>query len=222
MITILVVDDELAIIKMLSSYFGSQYEIIRAINGKTALKHFATKDIDIVFLDWSLPDVEGIDVLAKMRLDNATIPIIMLTAKGTEEDKLQAFEYGADDYLVKPFSLAELHARVKSLLKRVGTFDSLELDGIILNTSTKVCTINETSVKLSGKEYEILKIFIIRPDKVFSREELLSLVWKQKEISSRAVDVAINRVRAILKKHGKSEYLKTIHGLGYQFMSDTQ
>jgi DNA-binding response OmpR family regulator len=214
---ILVVDDELAIVKMLSSYFSSKYQILRAINGKTALKTLAQHNVDLVFLDWALPDIEGINILGKMRSSGDNTPVIMLTAKGTETDKLKAFAIGADDYLVKPFSLAELSARVNSILKRVGKKNVLTIANLSLDISNKSFFIDGVLIKLSSKEFELLKIFMVSPNKIFSREDLIHSIWKNKEISSRTVDVAINRVRTILKNHNIYNLLNTIHGMGYKF-----
>lgn len=214
---ILVVDDELAIVKMLSSYFTDKYQIFRAINGKTALKTIKQENIDIILLDWMLPDISGINVLSKIRIGGNNTPVIMLTAKGTEEDKLKAFECGADDYMVKPFSLAELSARMKSLLKRAGKKDVISIHNLSLDIKNKNFFIDDILIKLSSKEFALLQIFMTSPNKIFSRIDLIALIWKNKEISSRTVDVAINRVRAILKNHNANNLLNTIHGMGYKF-----
>jgi two-component system phosphate regulon response regulator PhoB len=222
--TLLLVDDETSILKMLSDYLRGSYNIINAINGNTALKFVEEKSPDLVVLDWMLPDINGPEIVAKIRSNQETkdTPIIMLTAKGDERDKVYGFGAGADDYLVKPFSLAELGARIKSLLRRVDSSsdDILSYGKIKLNTTSRDFVVGDIVVDLTSKEYKLMKLFMKKPNKTFMREELISKVWGNKVIvSDRAVDVCISRLRKILKNNG-CDNLKTVRGIGYRFIAE--
>ncbi len=224
--TVLLVDDESAILQMLGDYLKPSYNIKRAINGKTAIKFIKEQSPDLIVLDWMLPDIKGPEVAAWIRGNELykDIPIIMLTAKSGEHDKLKGFDAGADDYMVKPFLLSELQARIKALLKRSRTnTDSLiKIDNICLNLSSHEFSINQQNYALTSKEFKLMKLLMKNPKRAYSREQLISLVWgDHSEVTDRAVDVCVSRLRKILKAAG-SDLLKTIRGVGYRLINSPE
>ena len=218
--TILIVDDELSILKMLSDYLKSKYQIVTAINGQTALKFIKEKNPDLMIVDWMLPDIEGPEIVTRVRnfSDSKDIPILMLTAKGEESDKIKGFSSGVDDFLVKPFLLSELDARINSLIRRsgIGNTDQISLGELFLDDDTHEFQIHNKPVKLTKNEFRLMKLLIKKPGKTFSREEIVNKVWETNmEISDRAVDVAISRLRKLLVDNN-SDRLETIRGVGYR------
>jgi len=218
--TILIVDDELSILKMLSDYLKSKYRIVTAINGQTALKFIKEKKPDLMIVDWMLPDIEGPEIVTRVRnfSDSRDIPILMLTAKGEESDKIKGFNSGVDDFLVKPFLLSELDARINSLIRRsgIGNTDQISLGELFLDDDNHEFQIHNNPVKLTKNEFRLMKLLIKKPGKTFSREEIVNKVWETNmEISDRAVDVAISRLRKLLVDNN-SDRLETIRGVGYR------
>ena len=218
--TILIVDDELSILKMLSDYLKSKYQIVTAINGQTALKFIKEKKPDLMIVDWMLPDIEGPEIVTRVRnfSDSKDIPILMLTAKGEESDKIKGFNSGVDDFLVKPFLLSELDARINSLIRRsgIGNTDQISLGELFLDDDNHEFQIHNNPVKLTKNEFRLMKLLIKKPGKTFSREEIVNKVWETNmEISDRAVDVAISRLRKLLVDNN-SDRLETIRGVGYR------
>ena len=218
--TILIVDDELSILKMLSDYLKSKYQIVTAINGQTALKFIKEKKPDLMILDWMLPDIEGPEIVTRVRnfSDFKDIPILMLTAEGEESDKIKGFNSGVDDFLVKPFLLSELDARINSLIRRsgIGNTDQISLGELFLDDDNHEFQIHNNPVKLTKNEFRLMKLLIKKPGKTFSREEIVNKVWETNmEISDRAVDVAISRLRKLLVDNN-SDRLETIRGVGYR------
>jgi len=218
--TILIVDDELSILKMLSDYLKSKYRIVTAINGQTALKFIKEKKPDLMIVDWMLPDIEGPEIVTRVRnfSDSRDIPILMLTAKGEESDKIKGFNSGVDDFLVKPFLLSELDARINSLIRRsgIGNTDQISLGELFLDDDNHEFQIHNNPVKLTKNEFRLMKLLIKKPGKTFSREEIVNKVWEiNMEISDRAVDVAISRLRKLLVDNN-SDRLETIRGVGYR------
>jgi len=218
--TILIVDDELSILKMLSDYLKSKYQIVTAINGQTALKFIKEKKPDLMIVDWMLPDIEGPEIVTRVRnfSDSKDIPILMLTAKGEESDKIKGFNSGVDDFLVKPFLLSELDARINSLIRRsgIGNTDQISLGELFLDDDNHEFQIHNNPVKLTKNEFRLMKLLIKKPGKTFSREEIVNKVWEiNMEISDRAVDVAISRLRKLLVDNN-SDRLETIRGVGYR------
>jgi two-component system phosphate regulon response regulator PhoB len=214
------VDDELSILKMLSDYLKSKYQIVTAINGQTALKFIKEKKPDLMIVDWMLPDIEGPEIVTRVRnfSDSKDIPILMLTAKGEESDKIKGFSSGVDDFLVKPFLLSELDARINSLLRRsgIGNADQISLGELFLDDDNHEFQIYNNPVKLTKNEFRLMKLLIKKPGKTFSREEIVNKVWETNmEISDRAVDVAISRLRKLLVDNN-SDRLETIRGVGYR------
>ena len=222
--TVLLVDDESAILQMLGDYLKPSYNIKRAINGKTAIKFIKEQTPDIVVLDWMLPDIQGPEVAAWIRGHESfkSTPIIMLTAKSQEQDKLRGFDVGADDYLTKPFSLAELGARIKALLKRANLDNNnlIQYRELSIDINEKQAYVSNYPVRLTSKEFKFLKILVRNPNRVYSRDQIIDLVWgSHNTINDRAVDVFISRIRKTLSSKS-CNLLQTVRGLGYRLATD--
>ncbi len=177
---------------------------------------------DLAIIDWMLPGVNGVDFARQLRRDPLTesIPIIMLTARGEEADKLKSFESGVDDHVTKPFSPRELVARIKALLRRAGADPSelLEYDGLSLKRSSRRFTIEEQPVHLGPNEYRLLELFMQNPDRVFDRAQLLDRVWgRSLDVEERSVDVLVLRLRKLLQPFDKQHLIQTVRGVGYRF-----
>lgn len=178
---------------------------------------------DLVLLDVMLPGEDGLSILQRLRSDStwSRIPVIMATAKGTEYDKIQSLEMGADDYLVKPFGMMEMVARVKAVLRRAGTKPDgrLRYEGLVLDPAEHLVTADGDVIVLTLKEFELLRLFLSNPGGVFSREQLLARIWGQEYTGeTRTVDVHIRTLRVKLGKYG--EHIGTIRGVGYRWETD--
>jgi len=174
---------------------------------------------DLIVLDWMLPDMSGIEVCRQIKSKSQTkrIPVIMLTARGTEDDKVRGLEVGADDYMVKPHSTKELIARIKANLRKSGASDTeLSYGGIVMNTETHRVSRDGENIKLGPTEFRLLKTFLARPQKVFSRAQLLDHVWGTDiYVDERTVDVHMGRLRRALNKGKKKDLIRTIRSAGY-------
>ncbi|KNZ43021.1 response regulator transcription factor [Acetobacterium bakii] len=218
-IRILVAEDEDKLREIILKYLKKEgYEGIGAANGEEALDLWAEKQPDCVILDVMMPIMDGFEVLAEIR-ETDNVPVIMLTARREEDDKIQGFEVGADDYVTKPFSPRELMVRIKALLKRSGiaTVESkTDICGINCNSEEHLITINNEMIKLTQKEYEVL-IFLINHQKMaLSREQILDRIWGfDYEGDLRVVDTTIKRLRK--KMEAKGECIQTVRGIGYKF-----
>lgn len=226
---ILVVDDEERIRRLLRMYLEKEgYQIYEAHDGETALKLALGQDFDLVLLDVMLPGIDGIEVCAKLRQAKST-PIIMLTAKGEENNRVQGFEVGADDYVVKPFSPREVIYRVKAILRRssataylskeVASSNNIVFPNLIIEHDAHRVTAGGQEVALTPKEYELLHYLAISPDKVFSREELLKDVWNYEFFGDlRTVDTHVKRLREKLNKVSPeaAAMITTVWGVGYK------
>ncbi len=227
---ILVVDDEERIRKLLRMYLEREnYEIEEAENGEVALEIATENDFDLILLDLMLPGMDGIEVCQQMREQKAT-PVIMLTAKGEEANRVQGFEVGADDYITKPFSPREVVLRVKALLRRSSTTKFLQTETTTKNVIVfPYLTIDHDAhrvlaedqiINLTPKEYELLYYLAKAPDKVFSREELLKDVWNYEFFGDlRTVDTHVKRLREKLNKvsPNAASMISTVWGVGYKF-----
>lgn len=221
--SILFVDDEIAILQMLSSYFSKNYNIKNAINGKTAQNFIKQNPPDLIIIDWMLPDISGPEVVAWVRANKfyKDIPIIMLTAKSEERDKVKVLNLGADDYMVKPIALLELGARIKALLRRsVDSDETLEYKELTVNVAQKIFYINNKPIKISNKEFKLFKFLIKNPYRIYTREQIIVSIYKENssfggEISDRAIDVLISRARKHLLDNN-CHLLQTVYGLGYK------
>lgn len=227
---LLVVDDEERIRRLLKMYLEREnYAVEEAENGEQALEMSLASDFDLILLDIMMPGMDGIEVCQELRKTKAT-PIIMLTAKGEEANRVQGFEVGADDYIVKPFSPREVVLRVKALLRRSSTTKFLQTDTaakdmivfphLMIDNDAHRVTVEGTEINLTPKEYELLYYLAQSPDKVFSREQLLKDVWNYDFFGDlRTVDTHIKRLREKLNRASSkaASMISTVWGVGYKF-----
>jgi two-component system, OmpR family, phosphate regulon response regulator PhoB len=223
-INILIVEDEAAIRGMLMIVLEQAGFIpIAAAEIDSAQKILADNTPDLILLDWMLPGISGVEWARRLKKDPSyrDLPIILLTARGEEEDKVRGLEIGADDYLTKPFSPKELVARIRAVLRRSGKLQGssqITLGGLILDTEQHRLTIGEKQLDVSPTEFRLMQFFMTHPDKVFSRTQLLDQVWgRSVYIEERTVDVHIRRLRKILGDYGKEDLVQTVRGFGYRF-----
>jgi len=220
--TVLLVEDEPAQREILGYNLEADgFRVLTAGNGEEALMLVSETPPDIIVLDWMLPNVSGIEVCRQLKTRSATraIPILMLSARSEEVDRVRGLETGADDYVVKPYSLVELMARVRALLRRtrpstVG--ERLEYEDIVLDAETHRVIRADKPLKLGPTEFRLLTTFMEKPGRVWSREQLLDRVWgREIYVDTRTVDVHIGRLRRALCQHGGSDPLRTVRGAGY-------
>ena len=222
--TILVVEDEPAIQELIAiNLRHAGFLVVRASTAEEADSAIRAALPDLVLLDWMLPGQSGVTLAKKLRAEERTreLPIIMLTARVHEEDKVQGLEAGADDYVTKPFSPKELVARVRAVLRRRAPHlagDAVEIGDLSLNPSTHRVTAAGTPIELGPTEFRLLFFFMTHPERVYSRSQLLDEVWGDHVfIEERTVDVHIRRLRAALEPSGHHECLETVRGAGYRF-----
>ncbi|GAA6198823.1 phosphate regulon transcriptional regulator PhoB [Aquicoccus sp. SU-CL01552] len=220
--TVLVVEDELAQREVLSYNLDAEgFRVLKAENGEEALLVVQEDMPDIIVLDWMMPNLSGIEVCRRLksRPETRAIPIIMLSARSEEVDKVRGLETGADDYVVKPFSVVELMARVRTQLRRVRPSTvglRLEYEDIVLDAETHKVSRAEHPLKLGPTEFRLLSTFMEKPGRVWSREQLLDRVWgRDIYVDTRTVDVHIGRLRKALTQHGGSDPVRTVRGAGY-------
>ncbi|MEQ8900618.1 MAG: phosphate regulon transcriptional regulator PhoB [Roseovarius sp.] len=220
--TVLLVEDEPAQREVLGYNLEADgFRVVTASNGEEALLMVSEMPPDIIVLDWMMPNVSGIEVCRqlKTRSETRAIPIIMLSARSEEVDRVRGLETGADDYVIKPYSLVELMARVRAQLRRtrpatVG--ERLEYDDIVLDAETHRVTRSDKALKLGPTEFRLLSTFMEKPGRVWSREQLLDRVWgRDIYVDTRTVDVHIGRLRKALCQHGGDDPLRTVRGAGY-------
>ena len=220
---ILIVDDEPAIREMIGvALIGAGYEILEAGNALEARRTLAARQPDLILLDWMLPGQSGFEFARLLHSNNAhpPPPVIMLTARDQETDKIAALEAGADDYVSKPFSVSELLARIKAVLRRTAQRDDkelLEIDGIRLDPGSCRVTVGETPVELSPLEFRLLHFFMSHRERVYSRQQLIEQVWDTAHVEDRTVDVHIRRLRKILGPSGHDRFIQTVRSAGYRF-----
>ena len=224
---ILVVDDEPAICDMIcTSLEMAGYQTRKAANGQIALQMIFNEQPDLAILDWMMPMMSGIELTTRIKRDplTAEIPIILLTARSVEEDKIRGLEAGADDYVVKPFSPRELTARVKAVLRRSGKGNedsNLTAGNMVLSPDEQVCRIDNETVSMGPKELKLLEFFMRHPNRVFSRGQLLDRVWGGNVyIDERTVDVHIRRLRKAITMNDHERMIQTVRGSGYRFSCD--
>lgn len=221
--TILIVDDETPIREMIAVALEmAGYECLEADNAQSAHALIVDRQPDLLLLDWMLPGTTGIELARRLKRDEMTseLPIIMLTAKGEEDNKIQGLEVGADDYITKPFSPRELVARLKAVLRRAGPADSespIEVDGLILDPVSHRVTIDQSPADMGPTEYRLLQFFMTHQERAYTRSQLLDQVWGGNVyVEERTVDVHIRRLRKALGD--KYEHLvQTVRGTGYRF-----
>lgn len=219
---VLVVEDEPAQREVLAYNLEAEgFDVFKAESGDEAMILFEESQPDVVVLDWMLPGISGIEVCRRLksRAESRPVPIIMLSARSEEVDRVRGLETGADDYVVKPYSVVELMARVRTQLRRtrpatVG--QRLQFDDIILDAETHRVTRSEQQLKLGPTEFRLLSTFMEKPGRVWSREQLLDRVWgRDIYVDTRTVDVHIGRLRKALCQHGGDDPVRTVRGAGY-------
>ena len=224
--TILVVEDEPAIQELISATLQhAGHRVMRAYSAEEAVPLVNGTLPDVVLLDWMLPGMNGIQFARRLRGEDRTreLPIIMLTARGEEQDKVAGLDSGADDYLTKPFSPRELVARIKAVLRRRApqmTEDCVEVDGLRVDPGTHRVTGNGSQLDLGPTEFRLLHFFMTHQERVFNRTMLLDQVWGDHVfVEERTVDVHIRRLRAVLEATGHDRLIQTVRGSGYRFSS---
>lgn len=228
--TILVVDDEEHILELIEyNLYQNQFHALTAQSGEEALALLAKEKVDLVLLDWMLPGISGIDVLKEIRKDDklGELPVILLTAKGEEIDKVLGLELGADDYISKPFGIHELIARVKAVLRRSGKLESREkknedclvLSDIKIDRISREVFAKGVPIELSLKEFELLYFLGKNKGRVFTRDQLLEYIWGYDYFGeTRTVDVHVRNIRKKLEDVGLEENpIKTVRGIGYKY-----
>lgn len=224
--TILVVEDDEAIRDMIVfNLERAGFRVVEAGESRTARVKIADELPDLLLLDWMLPDSSGVELARSLRRDEMTrdLPILMLTARTMEDDKVRALDSGADDYVTKPFGARELIARINALLRRAapgGADDTIEVDGLVLNAASHRVSARGRPIELGPTEFRMLRFFMSHPDRVYSRAQLLDYIWGGGVfIEERTVDVHVLRLRKALAPHGFDRCIQTVRGAGYRFSS---
>ena len=221
--SVLIVEDEQEIREMLGFALSRNgFEVGEAASAEEALEQLEGPLPSLLIIDWMLPRMSGIDLARRLRNDEHTagLPMIMLTARGEETDKLKSFDSGIDDYITKPFSPRELVARMRALLRRAGTPD----DGILragdmeLDLTSHKLLVRGAAIKIGPTDFRLLELFMRNPDRAFSRSQLLDRVWGRSiYVEERTVDVHVLRLRNTLKPYGYDKLIQTVRGVGYRF-----
>ena len=221
---ILLVEDEAPIREMLGyTLMKEGYIFCEAADVEQARPLLADEKPDLVLLDWMLPGMNGADYARRIRNnpDTRDIPIIMLTARGEEADKIRGLDTGADDYVTKPFSTKELLARIRAVMRRTKNMDDegiISVKGLSLDPATFRVTVNEQAVDISPTEFRLLHFFITHPERVYTRDQLLDQVWGQNVyVEERTVDVHIRRLRKTLEPYNYAQLIQTVRSVGYRF-----
>jgi DNA-binding response OmpR family regulator len=224
--TILLVDDEESVQKLLAYPLEREgFRVLQARDGEEALARFAAEDVDLVVLDIMLPKLDGLEVCKRLRAESE-VPIIMLTARDDELDKVLGLELGADDYITKPFSIREFRSRVRALLRRAAAArptdedgDVIAIDGLTIDLSRRAVEVRDTRVQLTYVEFELLRIFASHPGRVYSRRLLLEALWGGADYREpRTIDVHVRHLREKLEADPSDpEYILTVRGVGYRF-----
>ena len=222
---IFIIEDETSIIKLVQHNLEKEGFIVSSSeNGNEGLKQLKKFEPNLLLLDWMLPDLSGIEICKHIRKDNKfkTLPIIMLTAKGEDEDKIKGLESGVDDYLTKPFSFKELLARIKAVLRRSNpeiVSNNLQFEDLLLDRIEKRVFRNNLEVKLGPTEFRLLEFFLMNPKRVYSRDQILENVWPNNiNVESRTIDVHIRRLRQSINIDNKKEFIRTVRASGYSLI----
>ena len=222
---IFIIEDETSIIKLVQHNLEKEGFIVSSSeNGNEGLKQLKKFEPNLLLLDWMLPDLSGIEICKHIRKDNKfkTLPIIMLTAKGEDEDKIKGLESGVDDYLTKPFSFKELLARIKAVHRRSNpeiVSDSLEFEDLSLDRVEKRVFRDNLEIKLGPTEFRLLEFFLMNPKRVYSRDQILENVWPNNiNVESRTIDVHIRRLRQSINIDNKKEFIRTVRASGYSLI----
>ena len=219
---IFIIEDETSIIQLVQHNLEKEgFVVSSSTNGNDGLKELKKFEPNLLLLDWMLPDLSGIDVCKSLRRDKnfKNLPIIMLTAKGEEEDKVKGLESGVDDYITKPFGFNELMARIKALLRRSDpktVSDDLIFEDLKLDRTERRVFRDNNEIHLGHTEFRILEFFLLNPKRVFSRDQILESVWPNNiNVESRTIDVHIRRLRQSINLSGKKELVRTVRSAGY-------
>ena len=224
---ILIVDDEAPIREMIGFVLsGAGFDYTEADNADRAEDILLREQPDLILLDWMMPGRSGIEFARQLRRDQSTraIPIIMLTARGEEDDKVRGLNTGADDYVTKPFAANELVARIEAVLRRTrpdASEEPLRVGALVLDPVSHRVFANEQALDLGPTEFRLLQVFMGRPDRAYTRAQLLDLVWGYNlHIGERTVDMHVSNLRKALDAHGLGHMVQTVRGVGYILMAD--
>jgi two-component system, OmpR family, phosphate regulon response regulator PhoB len=224
--SILVVEDEPAIQELISvTLTRNGHSVTRTANAAEAYRAVSEALPDVILLDWMLPDGSGLSIARRLRSEARTreVPIIMLTARAADDDKVAGLDSGADDYVTKPFSPRELEARIQAVLRRRTpqlSKEAVEIEALVLNPATRTVTGNGERLKMGPTEFELLHFFMTHPDRVYGRAQILDQVWGDHVfLEDRTVDVHIRRLREALSPSGHDRLVETVRGAGYRFRS---
>ena len=222
---IFIIEDEPSIIQLVQHNLEKNgFLVSSSLNGNDGLKELKKFQPDLLLLDWMLPDLSGIEICKNIRKDNSfkNLPVIMLTAKGEEEDKIKGLNSGVDDYLTKPFSFNELMARIKAVLRRSNpntVSDNLKFDDLMLDRIEKRVFRDGQEIKLGPTEFRLLDFFLTNPKRVYSRDQILESVWPNNvNVESRTIDVHIRRLRQSVNLKNKKELIRTVRSSGYSLI----
>ncbi len=222
---ILVCEDDIAISNSIEIFLKNQnYNIFKAYDGAEGLKIFNENKIDLVIMDLMMPNLSGEEAIIKLR-ENTYVPIIILSAKSEDMDKITGLNIGADDYITKPFNSMELIARVNSAIRRFYSYqvkkvndEIIEIGGVKLNTLEKTASVDEKVIRLTSIEYSILELLMKNPNRIFSIDEIYERIWNEPALDSKTVTVHIRRIREKIEIDPKNPmYIKVAWGLGYKF-----
>jgi two-component system phosphate regulon response regulator PhoB len=221
---ILVVEDESAIREMIRfALQRAEFRVADAANAQEARLRIADQTPDLILMDWMMPGVTGVELTRELKAQATTrdIPVIMVTARAEEEDKVRGLNIGCDDYVSKPFSFPELIARIQAVLRRAtpgGEEEKLAINGLEVDVASQRVTAQGRPVHLGPTEYKLLHFFVSHPERVYTREQVLDRVWGQNVyVEERTVDVHIRRLRKALEPYGCSDMIQTVRGTGYRF-----
>ena len=230
---VLLIEDDHDLTDVITLHLQNEgYEVVAVHDGRNGLQAFQRGEWDLILLDWMLPGMSGIDVLSGVREKNALIPVLMLTARSDESDKVLGLELGCDDYMTKPFSLRELAARLKVLLRRIELAKSiaegsqndqvLDFGSLKIDHTKRKVSIDGDAVQLTLKEYELLYVLAAKPGRTFSRRQLLDQVWDQaSDVYEHTVNSHVNRLRGKIEENpNRPRYILTVWGLGYRFTDE--
>lgn len=222
---IFIIEDETSIIQLVQHNLEKDGFIVSsAINGNEGLKDIKKFEPNLLLLDWMLPDLSGIEICKRIRKDTSfkNLPVIMLTAKGEEEDKIKGLDSGADDYLTKPFSYNELLARIKAILRRSDpktVSDTLEFDDLRLDRLEKRVFRDTIEIQLGPTEFRLLEFFLTNPKRVFTRDQILENVWPNNiNVETRTIDVHVRRLRKSININNNKELIRTVRSSGYSLI----
>ena len=218
--SILIIEDDEGIQDMLSySLEPDGFKVISAYTSREGWEIIDSKQIDLVLLDWMLPDRSGIDLLHRIRKCHSQLPVIMITARAEEEDRVLGLDVGADDYITKPFSVRELKSRIQAVLRRsMPDEQPIQIGDLYLDPVSQRVKVQEQEINLPPTEFRLLHYFMSHPDRVFTRGQLLDQAWgAQVYVEERTVDVHIRRLRKNLEPYNLDTLIQTVHGRGYRF-----